>query len=555
MEVDAITQEWIKSEADERAALAGYWFDLPEAQRWVDLIEKVFVHTMNGPCVRAGDPYKLLDWQKLVLMQLKGWKRDRSKPHLRRYKKGDVFIGKKQGKSSFGGVLADTELLTGGPRTEVYGVAHTREQASIIYREAEAQATKAPQLRKRLKVLDSTKRIIYKETNSFYAVLAGENGARSVEGVIPRLILFDEIHVQRDRKFYDALAHACIASENSLFLSLSTVGVADETTIWWEQYEYAKGILSGTITDHERFAYIAQADEDCIRDPVNRMDPEQWRKAMPALNITVPEENVRAAVVEAENSPAKMNALLRYIFNIPTAQVDRVIPLDKWALCKWDSERGEFPELLGRVCYGGLDVASSEDLTAVVLYFPPLADEERGYLKTYFWCPEAKIRERELKHLAHYANWLNAGWLQKTGGARIDHATILRFLQECTEKYRLKEVGYDKWNADAIVNPMDAEYPEMMVNIEQSFTGMAGPSKTFMDHIIEGKLWHDGNLVMTWCCENASAETYDADTWKFSKKTSKEKVDGVIAGAMAVHRGSLGGAEDDCWNPADGIFL
>lgn len=524
--------KWIRSEADERAVLNGCWFHVEAGKSWVDGIENYFKFT-RGPDI--GEPYKLLDWHRDdFVMPLFGWKRDRDRPHLRRYRKGDAFVAKKQAKSTLCGAICDAFLVRGPQRTEVYGVAHSSEQAGVIYREAAAFARKSPELAKRLKPLDSQKRIIYETNASFYQALAGENGARSAEGIIPTLILFDEIHVQRDRLLYDALAYACLATENSLFLSVSTVGVADPTTIWWEQYSYAKGILDGTIHDDERFAYVAQADEGCKDSAEMRADPAQWKKAMPALGVTVSAEAVAASVREAENSPAKLNNLLRYVFNIPTAQVERVIPMDKWAACAWPKDRGAFPDLTGRTCFAGLDVASHEDLTALVLYFPPIGDETRGYVMCWFWCPEAKILERERKQLAYYGQWVREKHLLQTSGDYIDPEMIVATIRECGSKYRIQELLYDKWGADAIINAV--QFEQNCVKVEQGPVGMADFCKGFLGAIAGQKIWHDGNPVMAWCCGNAAAETRPDVVW-FSKKKSAEKIDGAVAGAMAVGRG------------------
>lgn len=519
--------EWIKTEADERAVLNGCWFDVPSAEHWCKFIEKWFKHT-RAPLI--GKPYLLLDWHRNgVVMPIFGWKRSRERPELRRFTKGDVFVAKKQAKSTLCGALCDAFLLKGPPRTEVYGVAHSSEQAGVIYREAAAFAKSSPELSTRLKSIDTNKRIVYADKGSFYQALAGENGARSAEGIIPSMILFDEIHVQRDRTLYDALAYACLATENSLFLSVSTVGVADETTIWWEQYSYAKGVIDGTIVDDSRFAFIAQADEGCKDSAEMRADPVQWRKAMPALGVTVQEAAVAAAVREAENSPAKLNNLLRYVFNIPTAQVERVIPIDKWNACA-----GDLPDLTGRHCFAGLDVASHEDLTALVLYFPPIGDETRGYLKSFFWCPEDKIRERTMKQMAHYTQWANDGHLLSTPGSRIDGQTIIAKLNELKEQYHIDELLFDPWGADEIINGV--QFDIECLSIQQGPVGMAGFCKTFLDCIIGGKFVHDSNPVMTWCCANAAGESKPDVVW-FSKKKSAEKIDGAIAGAMAVGRG------------------
>lgn len=172
---------WIKTEADERAVLAGHWFDKAAGQQWVDFFEKFLFHTMGD---LAGKPFKLLPWQEFdIVMPLFGWQRDRDRPGIRRYSKGDIFVAKKCGKSTLASGIACGFLMGSGNRAEVVNVAHTRDQAGIIYRECKAMVESSPQLSRNLKVIDSRKRIVYPAKQSFYQALAGESGARGVEGI------------------------------------------------------------------------------------------------------------------------------------------------------------------------------------------------------------------------------------------------------------------------------------------------------------------------------------------------------------------------------------
>lgn len=533
--VDDITKRWTRSEADERAVADGHWFDQDAGLHVCQFFERYLRHTMGQ---HAGKPFELLDWQRDdILMPLFGWKR---KDGRRRYSKGDIFVAKKQGKSTLAAGLANYFLMLGGQRAEVYGVAHTREQASIIYREAAAMAQSSPQLAERLKVLESRKRIIHGATDSFYQALAGEASSKGAEGINPVLILFDEIHVQRSRELYDALTYASAARPNSLMLSVSTVGVADETTIWWEQYEYAKGVLSGAITDHARFAYVAQADEVCLESPEARMDPSQWRKAMPSLGHTVQPDKVREAVQEAENSPAKLNNLLRYLFNIPTAQVSRVVPMEHWRECQVAE-----PDLDGMTCYGGLDVASTRDLTAFVLYFPPQDGLKRGYLKGWHWCPQATVRRHELAGRYYYRKWVDDGWLIETHGDTLDHEEVRGVIYGLFQRYNIVEVGFDPANADAVVNRMvNTGMP--LVKIMQTHAGMSPGTTKLLGDITEHAITHGGNDVLTWCFSNCAGDDR-GDEIKFVKDSDSAKIDGAVAAAMARGRALV---HEDSGEPA-----
>lgn len=525
------TKQAIRNAADERAVAEGCWFDVAAADHICTFFGTYLRHTMGR---HAGKRFALLDWQENdVLRPLFGWKREDGR---RRFSKGDIFVAKKQGKSTIAAGLANYFLLASGPRAEVYGVAHTRDQAGIIYREAAAMARQSKQLSDKLKPIDSQKRLVYHSKGSFYQALAGEACSRGVEGINPNLILFDEIHVQRFRELYDALAYASAAREDSLMLSVSTVGVADTTTIWWEQYQYAKGILSGQLVDSSRFAYIAQADEDCADDWDKCGQPEQWQKAMPSLGHTVTADKIQQAYDEATNSPAKQNGFKRYLLNIPTAQVEKVVPIELWKKCKRRP-----PELRGRKCFGGLDMASSDDLSAFVLYFPA-TDDDPAYVIGWYWCPEGKIVEREKKQQLHYKGWVDSGDLLVTSGNRIDHYEIEKTIRQAAQDYDIGQIGFDPWNADSVVNPLlEDEFP--MVQIVQSMTQMTAGTQGILDDISEQRVFHDGNAVLTWCLANCAADQKD-DAIKFSKSKSADKIDGAVALAMARGRAIANPVDD-----------
>ena len=526
---DAKADGWahqIKSESDERAVLNGHYFDLQEAARTVAFFETFLKHTMGA---FAGNPFKVLEWQaKEVIEPLFGWKQSNGQ---RRYSKGDIFVAKKQGKSTVAAALVNLFLITAGRRAECYGVAHTRDQAGIIFREAAAMAESSTALSKRLKVLNSKKRIVYGSTSSFYQALAGESCARGVEGINPNLVLIDEIHVQRSRTLYDGLAYASAARPNSLMLSVSTVGLADRTTIWWEQYEYAKGILDGSLHDDSRFAYIRQADPECHDDFNLCGDPEQWHKAMPSLGHTVTEAKIKQAWIEAKNSPAKQNAFRRYLLNIPTSTLDRVVNMSSWY-----AGEIEPPNLDGCVCYGGLDLASHEDLSSFVLSFPE-DDQRPAYVLAGACCPRDKIREREEKGHGHYDQWRREGYLIEAGEKRINHDIIKQYIQEAVEVYDVREIGFDVWGADAVVPALIQEGVEM-VAVSQGLRAMTPGTKALLDDIEKECIYHDGNPVLSWCLSNCAAdESSDGSGGiKFSKKKSADKIDCAVALSMARGR-------------------
>ena len=526
--------DWIRSEADEKAVLADHWFDASAGVHICAFFDQ-FIRHSDG--VKAGRPFRLTPWQRTdLLMPLFGWRRANGQ---RRYTSGDVFVAKKNGKSTIAAGIANYFLLTGGPRTRCYGAAYTREQAGIIYEEAAAMVRASPELAKRLRPIDSRKRIALEANGSFYQALAGE--AASAEGYIPTLVLFDEIHVQKDRKLYAALVYGGLASEDALFLSVSTVGVADLTSIWWEQYELAQAIIAGTVTDHSRFALIFQADEECRHDPEKRADPEQWRKACPNLGITIEESKYKEHVAAAEASPRKLGDLLRYMFDLPTAAISKVVPIDKWRKCAVEA-----PDMTGQPCYLGLDLASHEDLAALAAVFP--REGGKPLLRFWAWCPEERILQRERRRMAFYREWVDAGHLLMTSGNRIDHNAIFAKVCEICEDCRVHELGFDPWNADAVINPLMESGIVDVAQVQQTFAGMTAGTKGLLSAIEECELEHDGNPVAEWCLANAAAaqkegkpkeaddDFEEGSAIRFDKEKSSDKIDLAVAAAIAWGR-------------------
>lgn len=514
--------------ADEHAQSEGCYFEESKGKHACDFFEKYLRHTMGQ---WAGQPFALLDWQRDFLMRLFGWRRESGLP---RYNRAIVFVAKKNGKSTLAAGLVTYYLLCGGERAEIYGAAYTREQSSIIYREAKAMCHSSPALHRHLRPLESRKRIVNETTDSFYQALAGEAGP--VEGINPVLVVFDELHVQKTRVLWDALRYGSDAREDSLLLSISTVGVADQTSIWWEQYEYAKGILDGSIQDSGCLAFIAQADEACRDDVEIAGQEEQWRKANPSLGVTVRIDKFQDAYQEARNSPAKWNNFCRYKLNVPTQQWSRAINMQDWRKCC-----GSLPDLAGQWCFGGLDLGSSDDLTALALWFPRVDGPDCVLMR--FWLPEATVTKREQKGHQFYRNWAREGWLTTTPGETVDHEILIRDICRLAAQYRIEEIAYDPWTASHLVQRLETE-GIICVKIAQAMASLAGPTRTFLERVTRTDFLQE-SPILTWCAANLATIDDPSGNMRPAKDKSSDKIDGIVAAIMACGRASLAPTEDD----------
>lgn len=206
--------------------------------------------------------------------------------------------------------------------------------------------------------------------------------------------------------------------------------------------------------------------------------------------------------------------------------------MDKWDACNApvDAEA-----LRGRPCYGGLDLSSTQDLTALVLVFPPQGDEEKYIVLPYCWIPEETIDVRSRKDHVNYDLWKRQGFVLSTEGNVVDYDYIEQLILNLREQYDIREIAYDRWNAQQLVQHLTDE-GLAMVPMGQGFVSMSNPTKDLMRLILEGKIAHGGHPVLRWCMDNVVVRTDPAGNIKIDKARATEKVDAAVALVMALDR-------------------
>ena len=507
--------EWIRTPADEKAVSAGCYFDLPAAERVCNFFQRFLRHSKGE---WAGRPFELLDWQwEQIVAPLFGWKRADG---TRRYRRGYIEVPKKNGKSAlFSGLSLYLLMADGEPGAEIYSAAVDRDQAGIVYNEAANMVEASPALLSKLDVVRSTKRIVFKQTRSVYRALSADVPAK--EGLNAHAVLIDELHAQKNRELWDTLRYAGASRRQPLNLAITTAGY-DRHSICWEQHCYAEQVLTGVIEDSSFFAFISAAGPED-----DWTDPEVWKKANPSFGTTVNAEQFAEDCNEAQESPAKENSFRRYRLNQWTESDVRWLSLEKWDACAGIPE-----DLEGELCYAGLDLSSTTDLSALVLVFP---GEERFDVLAYFWVPEEGARRRERKDRVPYLQWIREGHIEATPGEAIDYAYIRKRIKELGETYRIETIAIDRWNATQLAGELEQDGFEI-VAFGQGFASMNWPTKKLEEIVLSAKLAHGGNPVLRWMAANVSLETDAADNWKPSKKKSRERIDGIVALIMGLER-------------------
>lgn len=497
----------------------GSYYDEGTADYAVNFIE-CLCHTKG---TWAGKPFELIDWQEQIIRDLFGT----LKPNgYRQFNTAYIEIPKKMGKSELAAAVA---LLLccgdGEERAEVYGCAADRQQASIVFEVAADMIRMCPALSKRCKILTATKRIVFLPTNSFYQVLSAE--AYSKHGFNIHGVVFDELHTQPNRKLFDVMTKGSgDARMQPLYFLITTAGT-DTKSICYETHQKAKDILEGRKIDPTFYPVIYGADESD-----DWTDPEVWKKANPSLGITVGIDKVKAACESAKQNPGEENSFRQLRLNQWVKQAVRWMPMDKWDKCafKVDPE-----ELEGRVCYGGLDLSSSTDVSAFVLVFPPMDEDDKYVVLPYFWIPEENMEVRVNRDHVPYDVWERQGFLQTTEGNVIHYGFIEKFIEKLGERFNIREIAFDRWGAVQMVQNLE-NMGFTVIPFGQGFASMSPPTKELMKLVLEERIAHGGHPVLRWMMDNIYIRTDPAGNIKADKEKSTEKIDGAVATIMALDR-------------------
>ncbi len=471
----------------------------------------------------AGKPFELIDWQEQIIRDLFGT----LKPNgYRQFNTAYIEIPKKQGKSELAAAVA--LLLTcgdGEERAEVYGCAADRQQAAIVFDVAADMVRMCPALSKRVKILASQKRLIYTPTNSFYQVLSAE--AYSKHGFNIHGVVFDELHTQPNRKLFDVMTKGSgDARMQPLYFLITTAGT-DTHSICYETHQKAKDIIEGRKIDSTFYPVIYGADESD-----DWTDPKVWKKANPSLDITVGIDKVKAACDSAKQNPGEENAFRQLRLNQWVKQAVRWMPMEKWDKCAFSVDEDE---LEGRICYGGLDLSSTTDITAFVLVFPPLDEEDKYIILPYFWIPEDNLTLRVNRDHVPYDVWERQGYLQTTEGNVVHYGFIEKFIEKLGERFNIREIAFDRWGAVQMVQNLEG-MGFTVVPFGQGFKDMSPPTKELMKLVLEQKIAHGGHPVLRWNMDNIYIRTDPAGNIKADKEKSTEKIDGAVATIMALDR-------------------
>jgi len=482
-----------------------------------------FSHLRHSKGPKAGMPFILEPWQSFIVGSLFGWRTSKGGP--RRFRNAYVEVPRKNGKSTMSAGLAILlAFFDDEAGAEVYIAATKREQARIVFEEAQRMVRVSPSLKKRITSFVGNLHVV--ATAQKLQPLGAD--ADSMDGLNIHAAIVDELHAHKTRAIVDVLETATSARTQPLIFYITTAGY-DRHSVCWERHAYAERLLDGTLEDDATFGFISAADE---KDDWRK--PATWRKANPNLGVSVSHEDLERKVRRAVEIPAEQNAFRRLHLNQWTEQETRWLDVAVWNECAGPVGWLELRELMrGEECFLGMDLASSLDLAGVTAWFP-----KHNVVLPWAWIPEAGMRQRIERDRVPYDQWIVQGAVFATPGEVTDQDEIQRFVVETlSQTYQVREIAYDAWNATQLAVRLTAA-GATMVSLAQTISMMAEAVKRIESLVVSRKLQHGGHPCLGWQASNCETQSDSYGNRKLRKpdRSEAKRVDNMVALEMAVSR-------------------
>lgn len=464
----------------------------------------------------TGELFHLAPSQQFIIGSTFGWKRSDG---TRRFRTDYIEEAKGNGKTPMAaGVGIIGMIADGHPAAEIYTAGVTRDQAQYLFDDAVRMVDASPALRTRIEM--GVRNLAVMATGSYMRPVSSER--RSLDQKRVHMALIDEIHEHRTSIVVEKMRAGTKGDPDALVLEITNSGY-DRASVCWQHHEYSVKVLEGAIENDSWFAYIAALDEGD-----DWTDEAVWPKANPLLGVTVTLRYLREQVQEALDMPAKQALVQRLNFCIWTEASVGAIPMEQW-------DAGSMPPDIpnGAPVYAGLDLASTTDLTALLLLHE--ADDGSIDVLARFWAPQEGIATRSRRDNVPYEQWVREGWITATPGNITDYDVVREEIRELAERYEIREIAYDRWNATQLVTQLIGD-GATCVPIGQGFASLTAPTKEWLADIAARRIRHGGNPVLRWMAANLVVEQDAAGNVKPSKAKSTERIDGQVAAIMARAR-------------------
>jgi len=495
-----------------------YFYDEKRANYAVDFIEKFCKHSKGE---WANKPVILELWQKALICATFGV--INKKTNRRRFKEVLFIVGKKNGKSLLASAISLYMMIADGEGgAECYSVATKREQARIIWQEAERMVKKSPALRKRVKCL--TSKLVFDKTNSFFKTLSSDSNTE--DGLNIFCGTLDEIHAWKGVELYNIVANGVSARREPLIFITSTAGFERES-IFDLKYDEASRVLNGYF---DKNGYKDDAMLPVIYELDNRSewsDPACWIKANPNLGVSKSYDYLIRETNRAKEDSINLKNVLTKEFNIRETSTEVWLNFEDID----NQEKFDITELKPDYAFGGTDLSSTTDLTSACLLFK-LPNSNKFYLKSMYWLPSELLEKRANDDKVPYDIWYRQGWLRISNGNKVDYDDVVDWYVEMQNDYGvyLYKHGYDSWSSTAFIKKMNDSFGEISEPVIQGKKTLSEPMKMLGADLKSKLINYDNNPITKWCFTNVRADVDKNDNIQPAKTSNeRRRIDGFAS--------------------------
>ena len=426
------------------------------------------------------------------------------------------------------------------PGAEVYSTATKKDQAIIVHSEATRMVHANPEF-KRLGIETYKHNICRPDRAQKYEPLGADED--TLDGYNVHASIVDELHAHKTRGVYDLMDTGTSARRQPILWAITTAGTDQtEASVCWEQHVYTEQILRGFVEDDSYFGMIF-----CLDTSDDWTEEKNWYKANPNLGVSKKLDYMREQAIKAKALPSKQNTFKRLDLNEWTQQATRWIDMGLW-----DANAGPVIDetaLMGRPCYGGIDLSSVSDITAWLLLFPDPVVTDRVTVLVRLWCPEARLQRVEVEesgnsksrrrnlYAEQYQAWSREGLLLVTPGNAIDYAQIEAQVAEDAQRFHVQEIAVDRlFQGYQFSMNLQEHHGLTVAACGMGYMSMAGPCAEFERRLLEKKIHHGGHPVLRWMANNVAVREDPAGNKKPDKSTSQGKIDGIVALLLGLDR-------------------
>jgi phage terminase large subunit-like protein len=506
-------------------------FDLDKADRPCAFIE--LLPHIKGKWARERRLITLEPWQCFGITTLFGWvHRDTG---LRRFIEFYEEVPRKNGKSAKGSGLFLYMLAADGEHgAECYTGATSEEQARIVFDDAKAMAQKTPDLRTYLGLAILTNSLTVAHSSSKGLPLAGR--AATLDGLNVHFALLDELHAHKTRDLYDVLDTARGAREQSMLGTITTAGT-DRSGICYERRTHLTKVLDRVVRDDRLFGIIYTIDDG--DDP---FDPATWPKANPNFGVSVIPGDMEAAARKAETMPSAMSNFLTKRLNVWVSGESPWMDMRAWDRCA-DHELRNTAEFRGTKAWIGLDLAQKKDFAALSIVFQRevlVQGPDGVHEPELVWnvCTRLYLNELAVQESgnAHLSGWARQDYVQVTDGDITDFDVVADDLRRLCTEFDVQEIAFDPALSMYFAGKL-IEEGLPLVEITQRSIFFTPALLQVENLVLEKKLRHDGNPVMSWMVSNLVVKVSKFnELMSPTKERPENKIDGPMAMLMAMGR-------------------